>query len=150
MPQLPSVDRPAHHDWDGGRAAARAEPSARAEGVAAMRAKPGAANAGRHGRSTRRRSTRRRRRRRRRAGRRGCRPPVGLGAAERATAAEEEGRGEGEKRHGEEGSEEEPREGDDRERVRSGEDHGHEAEPAWQKLPSRTIVHAAGPPESGT
>ena len=124
MPQLPSVDRPAHHDWDGGRAAARAEPSARAEGVAAMRANPGAANAGRHGRSTR-----RRRRRRRRAGRRGCRPPVGLGAAERATAAEEEGRGEGEKRRGEQGPEEEPREGDDRERVRSGEDHRHEAEP---------------------
>jgi hypothetical protein len=111
MPQQLSVDRSAHHDWDG------------------------------LGRSTR----CRRRRRRRRAGRGGCRPPIGLGAAERATAAEEEGRGEGEKRRGEEGSVEEPREGDDRERVRTSEDDGHEAEPGWQKLPSRTIVRPAGP-----
>ena len=106
-----SVDRSAHHDWDG------------------------------LGRSTRCRC-------RGRAGRRGRgrRPPVRLGATERATAAEEEGRDEGEKRRGEEGPEEEPREGDDRERVRTGEEDGHEAEPEWQKLPSRTIVRQASPP----
>ena len=95
-------------------------------------------------------STRRRRRRRRRAGRCGWRwgPPVALdAAAERAPAAEEEGRGEGKKRRGEEWPVEEPGKGDHRERMRTGEDGSHEAEPEGQKWQApRAIVPPAGPP----
>ena len=93
-------------------------------------------------------STRRRRRRRRRAGRCGRGPPVALdAAAERARAAAEEGGGEGEERRGEQGPVEEPGDGDHRERMRTGEDDGHEAEPDGQKRPaSRATVRPAGRP----